>query len=1032
MPMKQPRLGLAIIGLLCGIAQAQTDTAPLVGLEQNPARWHALTGATTITAPGTVIQNATIVIRDGYFVAVEADLAPPAGAKVWDLAGATVTAGLIEPASSFGLPAGWLPKPKARPGPPPPRPASAPAASARYWNDLVTPERRATEVLKPDADAAATLRQIGITTVNALPQRGLFRGESAVINLNDAPTPGNWIMAPGVHSMGFEYFSFLEQKYPSSLMGAIALMRQALYDANWYRDAQRAYAQDVSRPRPAANLSLAAMASLMSGDRTLLVETVDELDYQRAANVAQEFDLQIALLGNGYEYRRSDYLAALNLPLILPLQFPETPDVERPEAAANQTLEALSHWELAPSNAAFLERAGIDFSFTALNLEKPTTAFWPAVRKTVERGLTRDDALAALTTRPAALLGVGDRVGRVERGFVANLSVFSADPFSDESARVLGTWVDGSYFPGKGADDPDPEGSWQVQAPDAIAGSLVIEKKGKNLKGQLNGGKQFDVKISDGRVLFSPDESSRLRVSADIVEDRLWGLAALPSGITAVVSATRGASPTLEDADKDDSKHVPELGPLDYPAGAYGRNGLPEQPRDLLLTNATLWTMAPGGDEPQKGDLWIQRGRIKAVGTDLKPPRNAITIDATGKHITPGIIDAHSHTAISRGINEGAAAISLEVRIGDVVDPTDIALYRQLAGGVTTANLLHGSANAMGGQNQVIKFRWGADADTMKFQGAKPGVKFALGENPKFSNFSGTTTSRRYPQTRMGVREIIVDTLERAQHYGEEQRNPKRDSLPPRRNLRLDAALEILEGERSVHIHSYRQDEILMFARLARDYSLDVGTFQHVLEGYKVADAIAEIGAGGSTFSDWWAFKMEVYDAIPYNTAMMHRAGVVTSVNSDSNELARRLNLEAAKAIKYGGLTEVEALATVTLNPAIQLKISSRVGSLEPSKDADFVLWSGHPLSVYSRVEQTWIDGRRYYDREEDAQAQQQAGAERSRLVELALSSGKPAQSENEKPDAKLPGLLIHLHDASFRSLYHDGGDALSCALEGV
>lgn len=1020
---------IAALLLSSGLA-AQVDTAPVVGLKENPARWHALVGTSVLAAPDSTLVDATIVIRDGYIVAVGADITPPPGAKIWDLSGATVTAGLIEPAGGFGLPKGWVTKPKPRP--PGTRPAKAAdgSASARYWNDMVRPERRASDTLNPDEDAAAALRQLGYTTVNALPQRGIFRGESAIINLNGAAVPGNWILGPGIQSAAFEYSSFLEQKYPSSLMGSIALMRQALYDATWYRDAQRAYEKDPSLPRPATNLSLAAMGPIVSGDQTLLLETVDELDYQRAVNVAREFDLSVALLGNGYEYRRAEYLADVDLALVLPLQFPETPDVERPESAANQSLESLSHWELAPSNAAFLERAGINFSFTARNLEKPAKAFWPAIRKTIERGLEESAALAALTTRPAQLLGVANRAGKVEQGFVANLSVYSGNPFSDESTRVIGTWVDGDYFPGKGSDDPEPEGTWQIQTPEALAGELIIDKKGKKLRGQLNDGEQFDVKISAGRILFQPDEKIGLRISADVVEDRLWGLAALPSGITAVVSATRASAASAEEEDEaEDKGAIPELGPLTYPAGAYGRSGLPEQHRDVLIRGATLWTLAPDAQIPEAGDIWIQRGRIRAIGTQLRVPRGAVTIDGTGKHITPGIIDAHSHSAISRGINEGAAAISLEVRIGDVVDPTDIALYRELAGGVTAANLLHGSANAMGGQNQVIKLRWGGDADTMKLQGAKPGVKFALGENPKFSNFSGTST--RYPQTRMGVREIIVDTLEQARQYREERRNSKR-GLPNRRDLRLDAAVEILEGERSVHIHSYRQDEILMFARLARDYELDVGTFQHVLEGYKVADAIAEIGAGGSTFSDWWAFKMEVYDAIPYNTAMMHRAGVVTSVNSDSNELARRLNLEAAKAIKYGGLTEVEALATITLNPAIQLKIDDRVGSLEPAKDADLVLWSGHPLSVYSRVEQTWIDGRKYYDREEDARAQQLAQAERSRLIELALAAKSPSKPETERPKERPPALFLHLHDRSFRSLYHDGGDALSCALEGV
>lgn len=312
--------------------------------------------------------------------------------------------------------------------------------------------------------------------------------------------------------------------------------------------------------------------------------------------------------------------------------------------------------------------------------------------------------------------------------------------------------------------------------------------------------------------------------------------------------------------------------------------------------------------------------------------------------------------AVAKGVNEGTHAVTSEVRVGDVVDPTDMSLYRALAGGVTSAQLLHGSANPIGGQGQVIKLRWGADADGLRFPAAPATIKFALGENVKQANW-GPQFNRRYPQTRMGVEQIDADSLLAAQEYAAALAKPHKGAAPLRRDLRLEALAEVLAGKRIVHIHSYRQDEILAFARLAQRFKI-VPVFQHILEGYKVADVLAELGAGASGFSDWWAYKMEVADAIPYNGALLQSQGVVASFNSDSDELVRHLNTEAAKAIKYGGLSETDALNLVTLNSAKQLRIADRVGSLEPGKDADFVLWNASPLSSFARVEQTWIDGR--------------------------------------------------------------------------
>ncbi len=1040
-------LWAAGLSLLGQTSHAQITTAPVQGIVENPSRWHALTHATVLVDPGASLTNATVIIRDGLIVAVGEDLAVPAGAREWDLSGATVLPGLIDAVSNLGVPAEWLPPPAPKPGSPPVPPA-APAGSsegAPYWNDFITPQRRVAERFQPDPERAGDLRELGFATVNALPQWGVLRGTSAVVNLNDRPSGNAWLVAADALQVGaFQYRPFPTPGYPTSLMGAIALLRQALYDARWTVEAELAYARNPALPRAEANNTLEALVPVVEGNRLLLLLAEDELDYQRAVNLADEFSIAIALLGNGYEYRRADYLADQNLAVVIPLGFPAAPEVERPEMALEVTLETLQHWELAPSNGAFLENAGVEFSFTSAGLDEPASEFWPAVRQAVKRGLPQASALAALTTRPAALLGIEDRLGSVKAGRIANLAVFSANPFSAADAKLRATWVDGQRFPAKDAEKPDPAGTWRVDSPAALAGELVISEEKSKLKATLNGGKDFSARIADRRVLLFPPAPGAdaaappLRLSAALLGDTLQGLGQRPDGTVFRFVAAR-ILPGGGQPEQDEEFEPPPAPPNRYPAGAFGVAGLPDEPADLIVRDATLWTATEDG-VLEAADLWIRRGRIRAVGTDLKAPRGAVQIDASGKHVTPGIIDAHSHTAISRGVNEIGAAITVEVRIGDVIDPTDIAIYRELAGGVTAANLLHGSANPMGGQNQVIKLRWGGDADTMKFADAKPGVKFALGENVKQSNF-GDSFITRYPQTRMGVREIMEDTFERARAYEKTWQQRNRDALPPRRNLRLDAVLEILNAERIVHIHSYRQDEILMFARLAADWGLAVGTFQHALEGYKVADAIAEIGAGGSTFSDWWGYKMEVYDAIPHNTALMHRAGVVTSVNSDSNELARRLNLEAAKAVKYGGLSEVEALATVTINPARQLRIDERTGSLETGKDADFLIWSGHPLSVYSRVEQTFIDGRAYFDRQTDQAAQTWAQAERERLTAKALAErlAKPdAKPAGAKPPPDMRGVDTppepehEHHDHSHRTLYHDGSEAYSCALEAL
>src|SRR3989454_1196011 len=438
----------------------------------------------------------------------------------------------------------------------------------------------------------------------------------------------------------------------------------------------------------------------------------------------------------------------------------------------------------------------------------------------------------------------------------------------------------------------------------------------------------------------------------------------------------------------------------------------PDAPSVIVIRNATILTVSHGNIE--HGSILIKDGKIAEVGQSVSAPKDAQVIDAAGQFVIPGIIDCHSHIS-AESINEGSVSVSSMVNMAEILNPEDIDIYRDLAGGVTSANILHGSANSIGGQTLVIKLRWGQPAAKLPFEGALPGIKFALGENVKRSNFSIPGQPRRYPATRMGVEETIRGAFIEARDYkkawgdyNERFAAGEKSLIPPRRDLRLDPLIEVLEGKRYVHSHCYREDEILMLLRVAKEFGFKVRTFQHVLEGYKVADELAAAGVGASTFSDWWAYKVEAYDAIPYNAALMTRRGVVVSINSDSAEEATHLNQEAAKTMKYGGLTHDEALKLVTINPAIQLGIDKRVGSIEVGKDADLVVYNHDPLSAYAVVQKTLIDGRVYFDRRADIAARGDLAREKKALIEKEKAAekkpeAKPAAKPPVKPDDKKP-----------------------------
>jgi imidazolonepropionase-like amidohydrolase len=439
------------------------------------------------------------------------------------------------------------------------------------------------------------------------------------------------------------------------------------------------------------------------------------------------------------------------------------------------------------------------------------------------------------------------------------------------------------------------------------------------------------------------------------------------------------------------------------PFGPFGLESQPKQ-RSVVLKNARVWTSGPSGILDST-DVVLRDGKIAAIGKGLTADT---AIDCTGMQITPGIIDEHSHIAISRGVNEGTHAVTTEVRIGDVVNPDDVNIYRQLSGGVTSTHLLHGSANPMGGQLQYIKTRWGSDAEDLKVEGAVPTVKFALGENVKQANW-GDRYTVRYPQSRMGVEEIMRDAFRTAKEYERELRAGD-PSKPVRRDIQLDALVEIVNGKRNIHCHSYVQSEILMLMRLAEDFGFRVHTFTHILEGYKVAKEMAKHGARASSFADWWAYKFEVFDAIPESPAIMHEQGVTVSINSDDAEMARRLNQEAAKSIRYGGVSEEDALKFVTINAAKQMAIDQRLGSIEVGKDADVVVWNGNPLSNMSRVERTFVDGRQYFARDVDQQLRKRDAELRAFLEQEAIHAiGQGAAST---PAGRAPRREYHCDTA--------------------
>jgi N-acetylglucosamine-6-phosphate deacetylase len=1019
-----------LAGFTSSLSGAPPSVAPPAGLRHNTPEVHALVGGRIVVAPGKVIEQGTLVIRDGLITHVGADVAPPPDARVWDMHGKTLYAGLIDAYSEL------------------PDTAKAPTVAASYWNDKVTPEVRAADLVSVERAVNKKLRSQGIAVRLVAPTANIIKGTSALVTTGD-DEPSLSLIAEQValHVRLTPIRGMARGSYPTSPMGALTLVRQAMLDAQWYRDAWAAYRKQTGLPRPEQSEALDALERYPHSELPVIVDTSNELYLFRADRLAREFELNVIVRGSGREYRRLDAVRDTGRAVIVPLNFPEAPNVKTPEAAINASLEELLHWYLAPQNAAMLAEAGVKIAFTTQGL-KDSAKFIASVRRAVERGLKPDDALRALTITPAELYGMSKRLGTLEPGKSAHVTVVDGRLFDKES-KIVETWVDGRRYEVATVPLADVRGTWELEflnaekqpqtvrltltgEPGKLSGELERDDKtGKLLTATLN---EAQLGASFKGEPFGWDGVVRLSatVSLDPMAEHRWlGSIVWSDGSQSPLTAKRLAEKEKNDAqqarpkddvakaDTDDAAELKEgdAGPkknanakqtslfaVNYPLGDLGRDvPMPPQPKSVLFTNATLWTCGPQG-KLQRASLLVQDGKIAAIGDKLDAPADALVIDCQGRQITPGILDCHSHIATDGGVNESGQTISAEVRIGDFINPNDANIYRQLAGGVTTINVMHGSANTIGGQTQVIKLRFGALPEEMKLATAAPGIKFALGENVKQSN-AGERFVTRYPQTRMGVEQLVLDAFRAAQHYQRAWNAWRQEpqGIPPRVDLELEALVEVLEGKRFIHCHSYRQDEILAFLRTCAAFHVKVATLQHVLEGYKLADVMAQQGVGGSTFSDWWAYKFEVYDAIPYNGALMHNAGVLVSFNSDYPELARRLNLEAAKAVKYGGVPEEEALKFVTLNPARQLKIDAQVGSLEVGKDADLAIWSGSPLSTYSRCEQTWIDGRKYFDRDQDQDRRAKADQMRAQLVQRVLAGGEGDKDKDKEEKKETP-----------------------------
>lgn len=1001
--------------LFAGFVSGSTaqEIAPENGVHDPHNTIYVLQNARLVISPDLSIPNGTLVIQNGLILSAGIDFIVPSNAVKIDLDGFTIYPSFIDIYSSAGVTnpvyagGGWAPQ------------LGSLKEGPYYWNQSIHPETNAYEHFKEAEfkDKKDYLEQ-GFGAISTHQGDGILRGTSVLVSLSENPTVDNVLKAEAASHYSFSKGSS-NQTYPSSQMGTIALIRQFFYDAKWYESLTDPSKDNVSLREGLANLSLPQVFGV-----------TDKLEILRAVKLAQEFNLRLVVKGGGDEYEMIREVKSTNADLIVPVNYPEAYDMTDPYLSRYVSLADLKAWEMRPYNAYILFKNKIRFAFTMDGLKKKNQ-FLANVRKAVKHGLPKEEALRALTENPAKFIGMEGKMGTLEKGKLANFLVVKGDLFED--GEIYENWTKGDRKRFKNVNLPDYRGEYTLtlngtvydfsisgshEKPTAKLTSYELVKDTKTgvtkidttvLKPEFN---VSDLQIS---MMFELHDASidgivQLNGSFYPKLGMMEGTGTLPDGSWTKWAANRGEKYKEKDKGEKFKADTSAVQHIRYPNMAYGFDTLPVK-KSYYIKNATLWTNEAQG-VIRNANLIIQDGKIKSVNGTSSVPGGAITIDGTGKHVTCGIIDEHSHIAISKGVNEGGQTVSAEVSIGDVVRNDDINIYRQLSGGVTCAQLLHGSANAIGGQSALIKLKWGYSPEEMLIDSTDGFIKFALGENVKQSNW-GENNVVRYPQTRMGVEQVFYDAFIRAKeykkawedYYASSQRQQEKMD-PPRRDLELDVICEILDKKRFITCHSYMQSEINMLMEVGDSMGFTVNTFTHILEGYKVADKMKAHGAGASTFADWWAYKFEVNEAIPYNAALLDQMGVVTAINSDDAEMGRRLNQEAAKVVKYGGVSEETAWKMVTLNPAKLLHLDDRMGSLKEGKDADIVIWSDNPLSINARVEQTFIDGILFYDIEQSYRMHQRDQEDRKRIIGL-MNEAKNGGSEMQKP-AMRKQLLYH------------------------
>jgi imidazolonepropionase-like amidohydrolase len=763
----------------------------------------------------------------------------------------------------------------------------------------------------------------------------------------------------------------------------MALLRQLYSDAKWYAAGN---SDTKDRSIEALNANKGLVQIFAAGDRGHAA---------RADRIGDANGIQFVILAGGNEFEDINAIKATNASFIVPLKFPDAYDVSNPFHADYVSLEDMRFWNQAPGNPKALADNGIPFAFTLHDL-KAAKDIKDRIMKAIKYGLSKEKALEALTTAPARILGQSATLGSLNPGAHANFLITSGDVF-DKGTTLYENWVQGHKYVVTDMTQKDIRGSYNLSAA-GVPYSLKVSGSAGKPSFEL---KQDTVKVDSKFTYaanwlagtFTPKDKGTHRLSGQVLDesDAIKGRLVLPNGTESSFTATKSAA--HEEKEKEDKKEAeaPKVMPVTYPNMAYGAVTKP-QPENILFKNATVWTNEADGIL-ENTDVLVRNGKISKVGKDLSAG-SATVVDATGKHLTAGIIDEHTHIG-ALSVNEAGHNSSAEVRMYDVVDPEDINIYRNLAGGVTAVQLLHGSANPIGGRSAILRLKWGEDAEGMHFEGAPKVIKFALGEHVKQSNWQSFS---RFPQTRMGVEQVFMSYFQQAKEYDAK----KKAGQAVRYDEELEVLAQILNKERFISCHSYVQSEINMLMKVAEKFNFRVNTFTHILEGYKVADKMAEHGVGGSTFSDWWAYKYEVNDAIPYNAAIMNNAGVTVAINSDDREMSRRLNQEAAKTVKYGGVSEEDAWKMVTLNPAKLLHLDDRVGSIKEGKDADVVLWTDHPLSVYARAEKTLIQGAVYFDMETDKKHREAIKKERSELIGMMLdANGNGSKTQKAKQNKK-------------------------------